>query len=268
MVKQGFCMVGTASKKAIIFDLDGTAIPSRVDGMPSENLSQAITRASDTAYFSAATGRSWRHAKEPIRALGLVAPCVISGGTQIVDPITEKIKWEVIIPYNIVRLINSIARQYDKRVAYVTGLDVTDSVLPTESVDLLHINTIYMFDITAEQLHGIVGDIQETGEVNAAPTHSWIRPDVIDLHITHRDATKEYAVNKLCEYLGISKMNAIGIGDGHNDIHLFNAVGTKIAMGNAEDTLKKSADHIIDTIDNDGLATFINDYAMRNYEFN
>ena len=81
--------------------------------------------------------------------------------------------------------------------------------------------------------------------------------DIIDLHITPSMATKEHAVSQLQNILGISKERTIGIGDGHNDIHLFNAVGFRVAMGNAEDSLKKNADLIIDTVDNNGLAKYL-----------
>ncbi len=243
--------------QAVIFDLDGTAIPSKMEGMPSEELKQAIGKAHTIGFFCAATGRSWQHAKAPIRALGLTAPCVISGGTQIINPTTEQIIWEAVIHPMTVKAIQTIAQKYEKNVAYVTALDVTEPMSANESIESAPVNTIYMFDITPDQLQEVVEEIQRAGEVNAALTRSWLKPNVTDLHITHVGATKEHAVGNLLQLLGVSKDMAIGIGDGHNDIHLFNAVGTKIAMGNAEDMLKQVADQVIGPFDNNGLATFI-----------
>src|SRR3989337_4063073 len=41
-----------------------------------------------------ATGRPITNCREILSELNLVAPCVISGGSQIIDPKTEKILWE------------------------------------------------------------------------------------------------------------------------------------------------------------------------------
>jgi hydroxymethylpyrimidine pyrophosphatase-like HAD family hydrolase len=61
----------------------------------------------------------------------------------------------------------------------------------------------------------------------------------------------------LLEIMGVPKDKAIGVGDANNDVHLFKAVGLKVAMGNATDELKSQADIIVDSVENDGLAKFI-----------
>jgi peptidyl-prolyl cis-trans isomerase B (cyclophilin B) len=47
------------------------------------------------------------------------------------------------------------------------------------------------------------------------------------------------------------------VGDGHNDIELFRAVGRKIAMGNAVPELKEAADEVIGDIAQDSFAEFL-----------
>jgi hydroxymethylpyrimidine pyrophosphatase-like HAD family hydrolase len=54
------------------------------------------------------------------------------------------------------------------------------------------------------------------------------------------------------------------IGDANNDIHLFKGVGYKVAMGNATDQLKAEADEVIDSVDDDGLAYFIERLRQNN----
>ena len=82
------------------------------------------------------------------------------------------------------------------------------------------------------------------------------KPGKRDLHVVSETATKEHAIGRLLNQLGVQRENAIGVGDGHNDIDLFNAVGTKVAMGNAVEDLKKAADVIIGTVEEDGLAQY------------
>lgn len=77
-----------------------------------------------------------------------------------------------------------------------------------------------------------------------------------DIHVTNRNATKEHAIAELLKILYVSKENTIGIGDGHNDVHLFNAVNHKVAMGNSVPELKDLADEVIAPVTQDGLAQY------------
>ena len=58
---------------------------------------------------------------------------------------------------------------------------------------------------------------------------------------------------KICEKLGISPEDTIAVGDSVNDLEVFEAAGTAIAMGNATDTAKQAADWITTDIHNDGI---------------
>lgn len=80
--------------------------------------------------------------------------------------------------------------------------------------------------------------------------------------ITNKDVSKGNAIKKILEYLNIPKENSIGFGDHINDYDLFNAVGFKVAMGNANDNLKVQADFITLTNDENGVADFINKYLL------
>ena len=57
--------------QALIFDLDGTAIPATVNGMPSQRVIQAVTEAKNFCHVSVATGRPYPYAKSIIDALGI-----------------------------------------------------------------------------------------------------------------------------------------------------------------------------------------------------
>ena len=64
---------------------------------------------------------------------------------------------------------------------------------------------------------------------------------------------KDTGIQKVMEYYGLQAAQTIGIGDASNDIPMFKEVGIGIAMGNANDEVKKIADEITDDIDHDGL---------------
>ena len=80
--------------KAIIFDVDGTLIPNKEDGMPSENVKKAILKASKKIKISIATSRSLPHAIHIIDSLSINSPVILNGGTMIWDPRKKSIIWE------------------------------------------------------------------------------------------------------------------------------------------------------------------------------
>ena len=64
---------------------------------------------------------------------------------------------------------------------------------------------------------------------------------------------KDYGVRATLDYFGLSPEEAVGFGDGENDLPMFRAVGTKVAMGNANEAVKADADLVTDDVDSDGI---------------
>ena len=65
--------------------------------------------------------------------------------------------------------------------------------------------------------------------------------------------TKGTAVHYLSDYLGVSAENTIAIGDSENDLEMLKAAGIGIAMGNASDYVKETADDITRSVEEDGV---------------
>lgn len=76
------------------------------------------------------------------------------------------------------------------------------------------------------------------------------------------EASKGKALEALAEHLGIRRDEIACIGDGENDLSMFEASGLKIAMGNAADSLKMRADYVAGTNSNDGAAKAIEQYVL------
>ena len=64
---------------------------------------------------------------------------------------------------------------------------------------------------------------------------------------------KSAGIAKVLEHYGIDKCEAMAFGDEHNDVDMFSAVGTAIAMGNACREAKEAAHFVTDDADNDGI---------------
>ena len=65
--------------------------------------------------------------------------------------------------------------------------------------------------------------------------------------------TKGTGVMTVCRELGIPPENAVAFGDGRNDLEMFEAAGTAVAMGNGTDIAKMHADIVALPYDADGI---------------
>lgn len=77
------------------------------------------------------------------------------------------------------------------------------------------------------------------------------------IDVAKTGSTKKSAILKVLDKFNINSDEMIVIGDGGNDVPMFECGGYKVAMGNADDIIKEKADFITDTNNNDGVAKAI-----------
>lgn len=71
--------------------------------------------------------------------------------------------------------------------------------------------------------------------------------------VVPKGISKSVAIGKICHLFGIDIADTIAFGDGDNDISMLKSVGFGIAMGNATDSVKASADMITLSVEDDGI---------------
>jgi 8-oxo-dGTP diphosphatase len=235
--------------KALVVDVDGTIVPPTGDGT-------TITRATIDAVVSTrrrggkigiATGRSWSAAQSVVKRLGITDLCIVEGGAQIVNPVTEEIIWETYINSG------AIDQIYELFGRYSTGKEFVKSSAKQERVRVndarssgLPERIIYFVgaDKTiAEQVQASAKQLKDVTATMVNP--SWAGRDMYDVHITSRNGTKGRALVRWVEYLGIQASEVISMGDSLNDVSIFREAGLKIAVNNAAPELKKLADHVV-----------------------
>jgi HAD superfamily hydrolase (TIGR01484 family) len=246
--------------KAIIFDVDGVVINSPAQQEPSERLGAAVRALQGEYFLSAATGRPWSCFDYIAESLGLTDPCVVAAGTQICNSETGKVLWQCNMEPEDVSAVMAVLRKipncrivyndYTVEQYYAGGQDPTEVTLEGP---VHYLNCIY---VPAEVAPGIIEKL--SGFENLAITLAVSQRDNHkDILITHKSATKEHAVAELLKLVGVERKDAMAVGDGHNDIGLFAAVGRKVAMGNAVPELKEAADEVIGDVADDGFAEFL-----------
>jgi Cof subfamily protein (haloacid dehalogenase superfamily) len=82
------------------------------------------------------------------------------------------------------------------------------------------------------------------------------------LDVTHRDANKGFVVDYLSRTLGIPSREIATIGDQPNDVLMFKRSGFSIAMGNAGEDVKRQANAVTDSYDDEGFAKAVERFIL------
>lgn len=75
--------------------------------------------------------------------------------------------------------------------------------------------------------------------------------------VVSTEVSKGRAVCEMCKYLNLKEKEIMTIGDGENDISMFNITPYSVVMGNALDNVKKYAKYETATNDEDGVAKML-----------
>ena len=86
------------------------------------------------------------------------------------------------------------------------------------------------------------------------------------IDIMKKGVSKRNAINIVADQLGIKQEEIIVMGDGKNDIPMFEGVGLSVAMENAVDEVKGKADYITASNNDDGVAKAIKKFIFNEEE--
>lgn len=93
-------------------------------------------------------------------------------------------------------------------------------------------------------------------------THMSTEPSLTYAEATFHVGSKGDGCRKITGMLGCSMKDTYAFGDSMNDSTAIEAVHTGIAMGNAQDELKKIADYVTDTVQNDGIVSGLKHFHL------
>lgn len=127
-----------------------------------------------------------------------------------------------------------------------------EEAIQTSFRDVEELQLFYYSEEAREKLARVISGYPE---VDAAYTKSYVE-------IYSKKASKGRTLSMLAKYIGIRMEEIACIGNGENDLSMFEASGLRLAVGNAVFELKKEADHILPSNDNNGVAAGIWTYIL------
>lgn len=267
-------------KRLYISDLDGTLLNNKaeVSDFTVETVNSLIEKG---MYFTFATARSVYSAKPITSGLNINVPYILMNGVSIYNPPDDKyIKNEYINPETSAEII-SVFRENNLNcfmykihdnvlTAYFTEMDsyamnsfaevrknnYKKPFVQCENLaDHADGETVY-FTVTGEyeRLLPVRNGIAEIKGVNHA-FYSDTYTDKYYLEIFSENASKANGIKYLREKYSFDEI--VCFGDNLNDITMFEESDIRIAVGNAVNELKKSADFVVLSNENDGVAKWL-----------
>ena len=142
---------------------------------------------------------------------------------------------------------------------YVDGKHIEYTVCSFDDLEIENVNKILAIDIKdAERVSSWVEELKKK-----YPDLYIVKSTPYYCEIGSLEAKKSLGVKFLCDLWGIKREEVLTIGDQDNDIDLVQSGGVGVAMGNGTDELKKHADYITDTVENDGFVKAVEKFVMK-----
>jgi HAD superfamily hydrolase (TIGR01484 family) len=244
--------------KALFLDVDGTTVVHGINNLPSSRVTETIERARKKIHICLATSRPLYISQQILKHLQLSGPCVLTGGTQIYDPVKKKMIMEFPLKK---KYVDSVYKYFRKHNIDIHAFDgKTDKPFHGEQ-KRKGIMSIYVPEIDTLTADETIKNLQQELDVNIYKIPSWT-PGMMSLDITAKEASKLHGIVEVAKLLNIQTHEMIGVGDGYNDFPLLMACGLKIAMGNAVPELKAIADFVAPSVEEDGVATVIEKFIL------
>lgn len=255
-------------------DIDGTIVDWNIGDFTPEVKKCIKNLCANGIKVVLVTGRMHCACDYIVKELGLNTPVVSYQGGLIKDNsgktlyqqnlnsdcAKEIIKWAKINNIHINLYINDklyVENDNDIVKKYTDGKFVEYTVCPFDTLEIENVNKILAIDYNdAEKVTGWVEELQKT-----FPKLYIVKSTPYFCEIGSSMAKKSLGVEFLAKQWGLKKEEILTIGDQNNDIELLKAGGIKVAMGNASEDLKKYADYITDTVQNDGFVKAINKFC-------
>lgn len=267
--------------KLLFFDIDGTLILP--DRPPRPAVIQAIraARAKGNKVFLS-TGRLESAVPDQVRAIGFDGGIYSAGGRVVVG---DEIILDLALTPKLLRRITEILEENDifyileagtgpysgqswQRYPYLTR----ESYASIKSrLDLLEPeekpagDPIYKMVFIAPSSDVVRPFIERLGEAAKVVVYS----DPTDCgsplpsgEITDPEIHKGRALLQICRHLGADPEDCIAFGDSMNDAEILRAAGLGIAVGNADEELKRIADKVCGSFAEDGIARALEEMGL------
>lgn len=262
--------------KLLVLDLDGTLLNKK--NIITDESKKVINKIRNKEMqVVIATGRMMVSAMKYVRELGLSTPVISYNGAYVKNPVTNKII--IHQPINLDFAEDIIKESEEKNLhlnlyqddkLYVAEKDELSSEYARTSGVTVHPvgllsefiskapTKLLIIENQREKQQFYLNYFQEKYQSELEVTES--KKNFIEF--TAKRVSKGRALNKVAANLGVKMKEIISFGDGGNDLEMIQKSGLGVAMKNAPDGVKKGADMIAPSNDEDGVAYILSNHFL------
>ena len=264
------------SIKLISIDVDGTLINRQGDLTPATR--SALQRAADAGiHVTLNTGRPLSESQALLKALPMMRYVVLCTGAEVRDLQTGRViashgltneenrrLYDLLSPLDgMIQIFNEFDGKLYNR---AWDLARADRFCPPNLAKMCRETHVAVADLdafmdgytgTASKIHLFFPNHEE--KLKAAALLKGLPFFVSesvpnDIEVMPLGVDKGTGLSALAAYLNLTPAEVMAVGDGENDLAMLRYAGLSVAMGNACDTVKKTARVVTETNDEDGLA--------------
>lgn len=252
----------------VALDIDGTIVDEKQTITP--HLSSSVSRLQEGGVnICIATGRSVPATLPVVRCLGLESAWIASANGSLIGHYTKE------AGYTLTNQYTFAAREIVSRVLctiptaligvedspegfrvwkpFPPGeLQETIAVQPLEELLAKPVSRVVVRDpaMDNDAFRSLVDTIDFSNVEHAIGWRAW-------LDINPEGTSKAHGLSAVCENLGVSTEHTLALGDGANDISMLKFAGYGVAMGNARQEVKASANNTTLPVHQDGAAAVL-----------
>jgi len=246
--------------KLYIFDIDGTIITSEHKILASTLKGMALIKEHD-GKIMLASARPPRAIDPICDGLGLKPFYISLNGALIIE--NGKIIWEQSMERKIVQQVIDLAQKIGVSVNVYAGQDwfiretnfwstqegnvvgyygeIEDLTTVAHAHKLLLIGEV---DQVIRLQHMLKEKVPQVLAARSFPNY---------LEVVAAGVSKARALEKVCDLINVSLDNVVAFGDGENDLPMLQVAGFSVAMGNAHENVKRHADFVSLSNNEDGI---------------
>lgn len=279
--------------KAVFFDIDGTLLNDR------KNVQRSTRKAiqhlkQDNIFVGVATSRGPGFVEPFLDNLGLDFAICYNGQYIFTR---DKILYQNQLPKSLIYRVIHYAgdKRRDISLGTASGLvgsriihmgtskfgQVVSSVVPKRFVKTIersfkHVvrrikpqNYDTLKTIVREPIYQVVliATAEDTDKIQAKfPSIKITRSSPYSADLIAKDQSKVRGISRIGELFDFSLQDVMAFGDSENDLEMLAGVGIGIAMGNADDKLKKRAQYVTANNNSDGIAKALAHYGLIAFE--
>ena len=263
--------------KLIALDMDGTLLKS--DDSISRETKEALTKCMDQGVMVVlCTGRPFQGVIAYVKELGLSGLMITYNGAMIVKVEGRKIVFHKSLKAKDAKQVIDLGLERDTTIIiwsnnklYVNRYDENaktyEAIAKTEAIVVEDYKQIISEGVTKVLWFDNVENtnrylVELEGKVNKSINYCTSRPNFLEFF--DGNVSKADAMKFIGKTYGIKQEEMIAMGDGFNDLSMIEYAGLGVAMGNAEEEVRLTADYITSSNDENGIVKVVDKFIIQN----